>query len=222
MRLAKLTGLEIDKLEEELREVRAFIAELRGILESRDRRMEIMKGELLASREKYGDERRTEITSDEGEFTIEDLIAEEDMVVTVSHTGYIKRTSVSHLPQAAPRRARAEGGGRPEGRDFIEQLYVASTHDYILIFTDDGRCFWLKVHEIPQAGAHARQADRQPDQRHAGHAHPRDRAGARVPRRRVPALLHQATARSRRRRSRSTRTRARTASRRSRSRRATR
>ncbi|HMN08336.1 MAG TPA: DNA gyrase subunit A [Gemmatimonadaceae bacterium] len=151
MRLAKLTGLEIEKLEAELAEVRAMIAELRALLASKDKRMAVMKAELTAVAEKYGDERRTEITSDEGEFTIEDLIAEEDMVVTVSHSGYIKRTSISTYRKQRRGGTGASGADLREG-DFIERLYVGSTHDYILIFTDDGRCYWLKVYEIPQAG----------------------------------------------------------------------
>ncbi|MDQ8159774.1 MAG: DNA gyrase subunit A [Gemmatimonadota bacterium] len=151
MRLAKLTGLERDKLEEELTEVRAFIVEMRGILESRPRRMEIMKGELLKLMETYGDERRTEIVSDEGEFSIEDLIAEEEMVVTISHNGYIKRTPLS-LYNRQGRGGRGKSSADLKENDFIERFYVASTHTYMLIFTDDGRCFWLKVHELPQAG----------------------------------------------------------------------
>jgi DNA gyrase subunit A len=155
MRLAKLTGLEIEKLEAELTEVRATIKELRSILASRERRMTILREELVAVSEKYGDKRRTEITSDEGEFTIEDLIAEEDMVVTISHSGYIKRTSVTTY-----RRQRRGGmganGSDLKTDDWVEHLFIGSTHDYILCFTDDGRCFWLKVHEIPQAGRSAR------------------------------------------------------------------
>ncbi|MDF1501675.1 DNA gyrase subunit A [Roseisolibacter sp. H3M3-2] len=151
MRLAKLTGLEIEKLEEELREVRATIADLREILNSRPRRMQIMKDELAEVVAKYGDERRSEITSDEGEFTIEDLIAEEDMVVTISHSGYIKRTPVTTYRKQR-RGGRGLSGQDLKDTDFIERLFIASTHDYIVIFTDDGRCFWLKVHEIPQAG----------------------------------------------------------------------
>ncbi|MGQ0764772.1 MAG: DNA gyrase subunit A [Gemmatimonadota bacterium] len=151
MRLARLTGLEIEKLEEELKEVRASIRNLRGLLESKPSRMKLMKDELTDIAERYGDDRRTEITSDQGDFSIEDLIAEEDMVVTVSHSGYIKRTSISTY-----RRQRRGGKGLTgadlRDEDFIERLYVGSTHDYILVFTDDGRCYWLKVYEIPQAG----------------------------------------------------------------------
>jgi DNA gyrase subunit A len=155
MRLAKLTGLEIDKLEAELKEVRAVIKDLRALLASRDKRMTLLKGELQEIAQKYGDERRSEITSDEGEFTIEDLIADEEMVVTISHSGYIKRTSVSTYKKQR-RGGRGLNGQALKDEDFIEHLFVASTHEYLLVFTDDGRCFWLKVHEIPQAGRAAK------------------------------------------------------------------
>ena len=194
MRLAKLTGLEIEKLEEELKEVRALDqGAARDARVKRERRMKIMKDELHArSPKKYGDERRTEITSDEGEFTIEDLIAEEDMVVTISHSGYIKRTSVSTYKKQR-RGGRGLNGRRLKDEDFVEHLFIASTHDYILFFTDDGRCFWLKVHEIPQAG---RAAKGKPIVNLinviAGHEDLGDGAGARVPRDAVPALRHEA------------------------------
>jgi len=155
LRLAKLTGLERDKLEEELTEVRVFITEMRSILDSRERRMEILKGEILELTERYGDERRTEIVSDEGEFSIEDLIAEEEMVVTISHQGYVKRTAVS-LYNRQGRGGRGKQGADLKEGDFMERFYVVSTHTYILIFTDDGRCFWIKVHELPQAGRDTR------------------------------------------------------------------
>jgi DNA gyrase subunit A len=151
MRLARLTGLEIEKLEDELKEVRGQIKELRSLLESKAKRMKLLKTELSEIAERFGDDRRTEITSDEGEFTIEDLIADEEMVVTVSHSGYIKRTSITTY-----RRQRRGGKGLTgadlRDEDFIESLYIGSTHDYILVFTDDGRCYWLRVYEIPQAG----------------------------------------------------------------------
>ncbi len=155
MRLAKLTGLEIEKLEAELKEVRATIEDLRDILASKPRRMRLVRDELTQVAEVYGDERRSEITSDEGEFTIEDLIAEEDMVITISHSGYIKRTSVSTYRKQR-RGGRGLSGQGLKEEDFIERLFIGSTHDYMLCFTHDGRCFWLKVHELPQAGRAAR------------------------------------------------------------------
>jgi DNA gyrase subunit A len=151
MRLAKLTGLEIEKLEAELKDLRSFIKEMRDILASRPRRMQIIRDELIKVNETFGDERRSEITSDQGEFSIEDLIAEEDMVITISHTGYIKRTSTSTYRKQR-RGGRGLNGQGLKEEDFIEHLFIGSTHDYILCFTNDGRCFWLKVHEIPQAG----------------------------------------------------------------------
>ena len=150
MRLAKLTGLEIDKLEAELKEVRATIADLRDILASHPRRMSILKDEMREMVDKFGDARRTEILNDQGDFTVEDLIAEEDMVITVSHTGYIKR-----IPVSAYRKQRRGGRGLSgtdlKQDDWVEHLFVASTHDYLMFFTTNGQVYWLKVHEIPQA-----------------------------------------------------------------------
>jgi len=155
MRLARLTALEITKLEEELKEVRKFIKECKDILGSKPRRMKILKEELTELSHGFGDERRTEIVADQGEFSIEDLIAEEDMVITVSHAGYIKR-----LPTSSYRRQRRGGRGvtaaHTKEDDWLEHLFIASTHDYMMFFTQDGQCYWLKVHEIPQAARAAR------------------------------------------------------------------
>jgi len=155
MRLAKLTGLERDKLEGELAEVRATIADLTDLLASRERRMSVMKTELLAVAADFGDERRTKIIADEGEFTIEDLIANEEMVVTISHSGYIKRTPVSTYRKQR-RGGRGLAGTNLKDEDFVQHLFIGSTHDYLLVFTDDGRMYWLKVHEIPQAARTAK------------------------------------------------------------------
>src|SRR6476619_24257 len=155
MRLAKLTGLEIEKLDEELKEVRGIIKGLKALLDSKDKRMKLLKDELTEAAKKYGDDPRTEILSDEGEFSIEDLIAEEEMVVTISHSGYIKRTSVSTYKRQR-RGGRGNHGAGRKDEDFIEHLFIASTHDYVRFFSDDGRCSWLKVHEIPQAGRAAK------------------------------------------------------------------
>ncbi|HWZ29658.1 MAG TPA: DNA gyrase subunit A [Gemmatimonadales bacterium] len=155
MRLARLTALEINKLEEELKDVRKFIKECKEILGSKPRRMKILKEELGEVSHGFGDKRRTEIVADQGEFSIEDLIAEEDMVITVSHSGYIKR-----LPVSAYRRQRRGGRGvtaaHTKEDDWVEHLFIASTHDYVMFFTTNGHCYWLKVHEIPQAARAAR------------------------------------------------------------------
>ncbi len=155
MRLARLTALEITKLDEELKDVRKFIKECKEILASKPRRMKILKEELTELAQGFGDERRTEIVADQGEFSIEDLIAEEDMVITVSHAGYIKR-----LPVSAYRRQRRGGKGviaaHQKEDDWVEHLFIASTHDYVMFFTEQGQCYWLKVHEIGQAARAAR------------------------------------------------------------------
>jgi DNA gyrase subunit A len=148
MRLARLTGLEIDKLEEELAEVRTLIAELRRILGSEEVRMGILKDELAEVAQKYGDPRRTEITHAVGAFNVEDLIVEEDMVVTVSRQGYVKRLPVDTY-RAQRRGGRGLRGMETKEEDWVEHLFVASTHDYLMIFTRQGQCYWIKVWEIP-------------------------------------------------------------------------
>lgn len=155
MRLAKLTSLEIDKLEEELKEVQALIEELEGLLASRPKRLKLLKQELDSVVKRFGDARRTEIVADQGDFSVEDLIAEEDMVITISHSGYIKR-----IPVTTYRRQRRGGRGLngmgTKEDDWVEHLFVASTHEYVLFFTQTGRVYWLKVYDIPQGGRAAR------------------------------------------------------------------
>jgi DNA gyrase subunit A len=155
MRLARLTGLEIEQLEAELAEVRATIADLQGILDSRERRYSIIKEELRAVADKYGDERRTRIVEHTGTLSLEDLIADEEMVITVSHTGYIKRIPVDTYRRQA-RGGRGIAGMNTKEEDWVEHLFLASTHDYLMFFTRQGQCYWLKVHQIPQGGRNSR------------------------------------------------------------------
>jgi DNA gyrase subunit A len=151
MRLQKLTGLEVDKVVAEYREVIKVIAHLRGILESRSQRMEIIKTELLEIQEQYGDERRTEIIPVDSNFTMEDMIAEEEVVLTVTHQGYIKRTALNTY-RTQRRGGRGVQGAMSKDEDFVEHLFIANTHNYMLFFTDQGKCYWLKVYDIPQGG----------------------------------------------------------------------
>jgi DNA gyrase subunit A len=155
MRLQRLTGMERKKIDLEYAEVLALIEELRAILASPERQMEIIRTELLRVREVYGDERRTEIVPQEGDFSIEDMIAQEDVVITVTHDGFIKRFPVSGYRRQA-RGGKGVTGAQAKNDDFIEHMFVASTHNYILFFTSNGRCYWLKVYEIPEAGRAAR------------------------------------------------------------------
>ncbi|MCH7533800.1 MAG: DNA gyrase subunit A [Gemmatimonadetes bacterium] len=155
MRLARLTGLEINRLDEELGEVRVVIKELREILESEARRMEILKEELRTVSDKFGDDRRTEIIEAVGSFDVEDLIVEEDMVLTVSHQGYVKRLALDTY-RAQRRGGRGLRGMDTKDEDWVEHLFVASTHDYVMIFTRRGQCYWIKVWEIPIGGRTAR------------------------------------------------------------------
>ena len=157
MRLQRLTGLERDKIIAEYEETIKLIEQLKGILASRERRMRIIKDELLEMKEKFGDKRRTAIIEEDidEDFSIEDLIAEEDMIVTISHSGYIKRLSTSAY-RRQNRGTRGIRGMETKEEDFVEHMFVASTHHYILFFTRKGRCYWLKVHEIPQGGRMAK------------------------------------------------------------------
>ena len=155
MRLARLTGLETDKLEGELTEVRALIEELQRILGSEDVRMGILKDELQEISQKYGDERRTEIVGAVGSFDVEDLIVEEDMVVTLSHQGYVKRLPIGTY-RAQRRGGRGLRGMNTKDEDWVERLFVASTHDYVMIFTRRGQCYWKKVWELPVGGRASR------------------------------------------------------------------
>ena len=151
MRLQRLTGLERKKIEEEYKEILKLIEKLRSILDNQGLRMQIIKDELDEINERYGDDRRTEIITNYEELTIEDMIAEEDMVITISHRGNIKRFPVSGY-RRQNRGGRGSTGAKTREEDFIEHMFIASTHHYILFFTDNGRLYWLKVHEIPQAG----------------------------------------------------------------------
>jgi DNA gyrase subunit A len=155
MRLQRLTGLERDKIMQEHAEVQDTIQEFEAILASEERIRGIIKAELLEIRDKYGDVRRTEIIEAEEEINVEDLIAEEDMVVTKSHAGYLKRQPTS-LYQSQRRGGKGKIAMQTREEDFVEQLFVASTHDYLLFFTNIGKVHWLKVYEIPQAGRAAR------------------------------------------------------------------
>jgi len=151
MRLARLTGLERKKIEDEYRDLIEMIAHYKEVLANKGLRMAIVREELTDIQTRYGDDRRTEIVDDTGDFSIEDLIAEEDMVITISHQGYAKRIPVSTYRRQVRGGKGIRGVGTKE-EDFVEHLFVASTHSYILFFTDRGKCYWLKVYDIPQGG----------------------------------------------------------------------
>jgi DNA gyrase subunit A len=155
MQLQRLTGLERQKILDELAELLALIERLLAILSSEKLVMQIIVDELKAVREKHGDDRRTQILEDEDEFRIEDLIAEEDMAITVSNTGYIKRTAITNYRNQR-RGGKGRIGMRTREEDFVSHLFVASTHAYVLIFSDRGRVYWLKVYEIPDVGPDGR------------------------------------------------------------------
>ena len=151
MQLQRLTGLERQKILDEMAELLKTIERLRAILSSEKLLMRIIVDELKSVQQKYGDDRRTEIVEDSGELSIEDLIAEEDMAITVSNTGYIKRTPITSYRNQR-RGGKGRIGMRTREEDFVSHLFVASTHAYIMIFSDRGRAYWLKVHEIPDVG----------------------------------------------------------------------
>ncbi len=151
MRLQRLTGLERKKIEDEYKETIKLIEKLRYILETEEKRNAIIKEELIALRDKYGDARRTDIVYNYEEFSLEDMIAEEDVVVTISHRGFIKRFPVSGYRRQG-RGGKGVTGAATAEDDFIEHMFIASTHQYILFFTDKGKCYWLKVFEVPEGG----------------------------------------------------------------------
>ncbi|MEO0525730.1 MAG: DNA gyrase subunit A [Bacteroidota bacterium] len=149
MRLRQLTGLEQDKLRSEYDEIIKTIADLKDILEKKDRRMQIIKDELLVVKEKYGDERRSEINFAGGDLSIEDMIPDEQVVITISHAGYIKRTPLTEY-KTQNRGGVGQKASSTRNEDFLEHLFVGTNHQYMLFFTQKGKCFWMRVYEIPE------------------------------------------------------------------------
>jgi DNA gyrase subunit A len=148
LQLQRLTGMEIEKIKEEYRQIMELIGKLKNILAHIELRFEIIKEELAEIKKKYGDERRSEIVTYGDDISYEDMIAEEEMVVTISHLGYVKRTSLDEYKRQN-RGGKGSVGGKTRDEDFIEHIFVASTHNYLLLFTEQGKCYWLKVYEIP-------------------------------------------------------------------------
>ena len=155
MRLQRLTGLEREKIDAEYAEITKLIAKLAGILADPQKVLQVIIDELLEIKDRYGDERRTEIVASSEDINIEDMIVEEDMVVTISHSGYIKRNPVS-LYKSQHRGGRGKMGMGTKEEDFVEKIFIASTHHYLLIFTNTGKVHWLKVYQLPQAGRAAK------------------------------------------------------------------
>lgn len=149
LRLQKLTGLERDKLKEEHAELMRLITHLEAVLANEDMRMDIIKAELLEVKEKYGDERRSLIEYSAEDFSIEDMIPDEEVVVTISHLGYIKRTQLTEY-RRQNRGGTGSKGSATRDADFLEHLFVATTHNYLLIFTEKGKCYWMRVFEVPE------------------------------------------------------------------------
>lgn len=155
MRLRQLTGLEQNKLRAEYDDLMKLIADLKDILANEDRRMQIIKDELTEIRDKFGDDRRSQIEYSASEMRMEDLIADEEVVVTISHAGYIKRTSLNEY-KVQNRGGMGSKGSATRDKDFLEHLFVATNHNYLLIFTEKGRCFWMRVYEIPEGNKQAK------------------------------------------------------------------
>lgn len=155
LRLRTLTGLEIDKIRSEYEELMALIADLKDILANESRRMQIIKDELIYVKEKYGDERRSVIEYSAGEMRIEDLIPNNEVIVTISHAGYIKRTSLDEY-KVQNRGGMGSKGSTTRDKDFLEHLFMATNHNYLLIFTEKGKCFWMRVYEIPEGNKTAK------------------------------------------------------------------
>jgi DNA gyrase, A subunit len=151
LRLGRLTGLELDKIREEYEEIKAYIVDLEDILAHKERRTQIIKEELLEIKAKYGDERRSIIEYAGGDISIEDIIPDEQVVITISNAGYIKRTSVNEY-KTQSRGGVGQKGSATRDKDFIEHLFVGTNHQYMLFFTEKGKCFWLRVYEIPEGG----------------------------------------------------------------------
>ena len=154
MRLMRLTGLEREKVQTEYDELMATIADLKDILANEDRRKTILKEEILEVKDRFGDERRTEIVHADGEISIEDMIPNEKVAVSISHLGYIKRTKSDEF-RSQGRGGRGSKGSKTRDTDFVEHLFIAHTHNYLLLFTEQGKCFWLRVYEIPEASKNA-------------------------------------------------------------------
>src|SRR6202158_2572699 len=155
LQLHRLTQLEREKILEELKEIQKRIADLKEILASEKKLKAVLTSELREIQKTYGDARRTQIVDDEDEIKLEDLIADEEMAITVSHGGYIKRTSVG-VYRHQSRGGKGRIGAKTRGGDFVEHFFTASAHSYILLFTSKGRIYWLKVYEIPEAAAATR------------------------------------------------------------------
>ena len=151
LRLGRLTGLELDKIREEYEEIKAYIVDLEDILAHKERRTQIIKEELLEIKAKYGDERRSIIEYAGGDISMEDIIPDEQVVITISNAGYIKRTSVNEY-KTQSRGGVGQKGSATRDKDFIEHLFVGTNHQYMLFFTEKGKCFWLRVYEIPEGG----------------------------------------------------------------------